>query len=82
MPNGTYGGVRGKETKVGQKNFRFPTYSINFEFGMLDFEFGRVGTAIGNLSDESDWSDQAEGSDGSVGLELKLVVSGLVVPMI
>ena len=28
MPNGTYGGVRGKETKVGQKNFRFPTYSI------------------------------------------------------
>ena len=28
MPNGTYGGVRGKETKVCQKNFRFPTYSI------------------------------------------------------
>ena len=28
MPNGTYGGVRGEETKVGQKNFRFPTYSI------------------------------------------------------
>lgn len=49
---------------------------------MLDFEFGRAGTAIGNLSDESDWSDQAEGSDGSVGLELKLVVSGLVVPMV
>jgi hypothetical protein len=29
MPNGTYGGVRGKETKVGQKTFvsrptRFP----------------------------------------------------------
>ncbi len=21
MPNGTYGGVRGKETKVGQKTF-------------------------------------------------------------
>lgn len=30
MPNGTYGGVRGKGTKVGQKNFRFPTYSIHF----------------------------------------------------
>lgn len=29
MPNDTYGGVRGKETKVGQKNFRFPTYSID-----------------------------------------------------
>ena len=29
MPNGTYGGVRGEQTKVGQKkNFRFPTYSI------------------------------------------------------
>ena len=31
MPNGTYGGVRGKETKIGRekkKNLRFPTYSI------------------------------------------------------
>ena len=29
MPNGMYGGVRGEETKVGQKTFvRFPTYSI------------------------------------------------------
>ena len=46
MPNGTYGGVRGKETKVGQKNFRFPTYSINFEFGMSDFEFGRAGSGV------------------------------------
>ena len=27
MPNGTYSGVRGKETKVGQKT-SFPTYSI------------------------------------------------------
>ena len=27
MPNGTYGGVRGWETKVGQKT-SFPTYSI------------------------------------------------------
>ncbi len=26
MPNGTYGGVRGKETKVGKKTFvSFPT---------------------------------------------------------
>ena len=33
MPNGTYGGVRGKETKVDQKTFvsrptRFPTVAI------------------------------------------------------
>ena len=33
MPNGTYGGVRGEETKVGQKNFRFPTYSIAMVLG-------------------------------------------------
>ena len=26
----TYGGVRGKVTKVGLKNFRFPTYLIYF----------------------------------------------------
>ena len=69
MPNGTYGGVRGKETKVGQKNFRFPTYSINFEFWILNFEFGRAGTAIGNLSDESDWSDRSDASDFEVGGE-------------
>ena len=24
MPNGTYGGVRGRETKVGRKLLRFP----------------------------------------------------------
>ena len=24
MPNGTYGGVRGKETKIGRKNPSFP----------------------------------------------------------
>ena len=24
MPNGTYGGVRGEETKVGQKKLSFP----------------------------------------------------------
>ncbi len=29
MPNGTYGGVRGKETKVGQKTFvSRPTRSL------------------------------------------------------
>lgn len=47
----------------------------------MDFEFGRAGTAIGNLSgesdgsdmsDESDWSDQADGSDGSVGLAFEV----------
>ena len=35
MPNGTYGGVRGKETKVCQKNFRFPTCSIVFYHGLF-----------------------------------------------
>ena len=31
MPNGTYGGVRGKETKVGQKTFvSRPTRSVFF----------------------------------------------------
>ncbi len=31
MPNGTYGGVRGKETSR-KENHRFPTYSISNEF--------------------------------------------------
>ena len=31
MPNGTYGGVRGKETKVGQKTFvSRPTRLLKF----------------------------------------------------
>ena len=29
MPNGTYGGVRGKETKIGRKNPSFP-YLLDF----------------------------------------------------
>ena len=28
MPNGTYGGVRGRKTKVGRKPLRFSSYSI------------------------------------------------------
>ena len=43
MPNGTYGGVRGKETKVGQKTFvsrptRFLTSSL--------FLFSALGHAV------------------------------------
>ena len=36
MPNGTYGGVRGKETKVGQKTFvSRPTRFSAVERGLL-----------------------------------------------
>ena len=32
MPNGTYGGVRGRKTKVGRKLLRFPpTRLFNYE---------------------------------------------------
>ncbi len=31
MPNGTYGGVRGKETKVGQKTFVSRPTRFKFE---------------------------------------------------
>ena len=34
MPNGTYGGVRGRETKVGRK-LSFPSYSIVPGYGAL-----------------------------------------------
>ncbi len=48
MPNGTYGGVRGKETKVGQKTFvsrptrlkHFITLQRNFmQVAMLSFYY-------------------------------------------
>ena len=29
MPNGTYGGVRGRKTKVGRKLLRFPPTRLN-----------------------------------------------------
>ena len=29
MPNGTYGGVRGRKTKVGRKLLRFPPTRFN-----------------------------------------------------
>jgi len=36
MPNGTYGGVRGKETKVGQKTFvSRPTRLLSVESFLL-----------------------------------------------
>ena len=31
MPNGTYGGVRGRKTKVGRKLLRFPPTRFSFE---------------------------------------------------
>ena len=31
MPNGTYGGVRGRKTKVGRKLLLFSSYSIGPE---------------------------------------------------
>ncbi len=30
MPNGTYGGVRGKETKIGRKTISFP-YLLDYK---------------------------------------------------
>ncbi len=36
MPNGTYGGVRGKETKVGQKTFVSRPTRLFFYAGSLE----------------------------------------------
>ena len=38
MPNGTYGGVRGRKTKVGRKLLRFPPTRF-FEFLKKNFSF-------------------------------------------
>ena len=34
MPNGTYGGVRGRKTKVGRKLLRFPPTRFNVTMGI------------------------------------------------
>ena len=46
MPNGTYGGVRGRKTKVGEKLLRFPPTRLTGEallekIGMSKAEFAR-----------------------------------------
>ena len=47
MPNGTYGGVRGRKTKVGRKLLRFPPTRLYY----LDFSSGRssVGPCLMSL---------------------------------
>ena len=37
MPNGTYGGVRGRKTKVGRKLLRFPPTRLLIPFPILRF---------------------------------------------
>ena len=39
MPNGMYGGVRGKETKIGRKTISFP-YLLDYLDVPSVFEFG------------------------------------------
>ena len=36
MPNGTYGGVRGRKTKVGRKLLRFPPTRFLTDFVILN----------------------------------------------
>ena len=42
MRNRTYGGVRGRKTKVGRKLLRFPPtrLCLGFPRGLLGFDFG------------------------------------------
>ena len=37
MPNGTYGGVRGRKMKVGRKLLRFPPTRLLFFVGFMAF---------------------------------------------
>ncbi len=48
MPNGTYGGVRGKETKVGQKTFvsRPTRFNSSFEVTLQNLRITEAGLRI------------------------------------
>ena len=39
MPNGTYGGVRGRKTKVGRKLLRFPPTRLSLGIDFHNGEF-------------------------------------------
>ena len=46
MPNGTYGGVRGRKTKVGRKLLRFPPtrfFKLGLSMPSRFYEYFRVG---------------------------------------
>ena len=48
MPNGTYGGVRGRKTKVGRKLLRFPPTRFLYEM-LIELDrvcFGRLASCL------------------------------------
>ena len=47
MPNGTYGGVRGRKTKVGRKLLRFPPTRLCLSESSFDRYAGRECIAFG-----------------------------------
>ena len=46
MPNGMYGGVRGKETKIGRKTISFP-YLLDY-FNQAHLQNGRTSDLLKN----------------------------------
>ena len=42
MRNRTYGGVRGRKTKVGEKLLRFPPTRLTFEYQSNNFDYIEV----------------------------------------
>ena len=58
MPNGTYGGVRGKETKVGQKTFvSRPTRFLYCQYVLLLSALG------GGLGRPQEWASPTRRSE-------------------
>ena len=53
MPNGTYGGVRGKETKIGRKTF----VSLPTRLCLSEYMVGLIGVKITTSSDSSETKD-------------------------
>ena len=49
MPNGTYGGVRGRKTKVGRKLLRFPPTFAFAAFRLRSFPFNSNSAIAGHL---------------------------------
>ena len=50
MPNGTYGGVRGRKTKVGKKTTSFSSYSIIDDIFLPDSKIKKANNNIYDLS--------------------------------
>lgn len=79
MPNGTYGGMRGTETKVGQKTFvsRPTRLSVMSELPYIYCpHVSLVATSIAWAKERQEWKTQTSAVRGTTGQSWRMLLVG------